>query len=121
MTLRDKPANRMPEASFVTFTPADAGEWQFLKMGLWQPAGRVAPMGGGQLQAVAAVRGKGFEIMPLDTPLVAPAGSRFMPFEKQPPDFSAGVRFNLHNNKWGTNFPMWWEGDFAARFVVTVG
>ena len=117
----NKPANRMPEASFVTFTPDDAGEWQFLKMGLWQPAGRVAPMGGGQLQAVFGVRGKGFELSPLDTPLVAPAGSRFFPFEKATPDFSGGVRFNLHNNKWGTNFPMWWEGDFAARFVVTVG
>ncbi len=117
----NKPANRMPEASFVTFTPADAGEWQFLKMGLWQPAGRVAPMGGGQLQAVTAVRGKGFEIAPLDAPLVAPAGSPFFPFEKDPPDFSAGVRFNLHNNKWGTNFPMWWEGDFAVRFVLTLG
>jgi len=119
--LINKPANRMPEASFVTFTPADAGEWQFLKMGLWQPAGRVAPMGGGQLQAVSAVRGKGFEIAPLDAPLVAPAGSRFFPFEKGAPDFAAGIRFNLHNNKWGTNFPMWWEGDFTARFVVTLG
>jgi hypothetical protein len=117
----NKPANRMPEASFVTFTPADAGDWEFLKMGLWQPAGRVAPFGGGQLQAVFSVRGKGFEIVPLDTPLVAPVGSPFFPFEKRPPDFSAGIRFNLHNNKWGTNFPMWWEGDFVARFVLTLG
>ncbi|HEY9009528.1 MAG TPA: DUF5054 domain-containing protein [Devosia sp.] len=117
----NKPANRMPEASFVTFTPADAGDWEFLKMGLWQTAGRVAPFGGGQLQAVFGVRGKGFEITPLDAPLVAPAASPFMPFEKRPPDFSGGVRFNLHNNKWGTNFPMWWEGDFSARFVVRLG
>lgn len=121
VALTGKPANRMPEASFVTFTPADAGAWEFLKMGLWQPAERVAPFGGGQLQAVFSVRGKGFEIVPLDAPLVAPAGSAFMPFEKQPPEFSAGIRFCLHNNKWGTNFPMWWEGDFVARFVLTLG
>ena len=120
VTLFGKPANRMPEASFVTFTPADAGAWHFLKMGLWQPADRVAAFGGGQLQAVFGVRGNGFEIAPVDTPLVAPAGSKFFPFEKRPPDFSSGIRFNLHNNKWGTNFPMWWEGDFTARFVVTV-
>ena len=44
----------------------------------------------------------------------------FYPFERQPPDFAGGIRFNLHNNKWGTNFPMWWEGDFTARFVVRV-
>lgn len=119
VTLIDKPANRMPEASFVTFTPADAGAWEFHKMALWQPAGRVAQFGGGQLQAVFGVRGTGFEVVPLDTPLVAPAGSPFFPFEKNPPDFSRGIRFNLHNNKWGTNFPMWWGAEsFAARFVL---
>ncbi|MNW04650.1 hypothetical protein D3C71_2007670 [compost metagenome] len=55
-------------------------------------------------------------IEPLDTPLVAPQSWDFMTFCKTLPDFSEGVRFNIHNNKWGTNFPMWWEGDFSARF-----
>ena len=117
--LHDKPANRMPEATFVTFTPAGNAGWEFLKMGLWQPADRVATHGGGQLQAVAAVRAGTVEIRPLDTPLVAPAATPFMPFNAAPPDFSEGIRFNLHNNKWGTNFPMWWEADrFVARFII---
>ena len=34
------------------------------------------------------------------------------------PDYGAGVRFNLYNNKWGTNFPRWWEGSVMFRFVV---
>ncbi len=34
------------------------------------------------------------------------------------PDYAAGVRFNLYSNKWGTNFPMWWEGSVMFRFVV---
>jgi hypothetical protein len=116
--LRDKPANRMPEASFVTLTPEDSGHWEYRKMGLWQPGDRVAAMGGGQLQAVSAVRSGGIVVAPLDTPLVGPAATPFMPFCKVPPDLSQGLRFNLHNNKWGTNFPMWWEGDLLARFVV---
>ena len=30
-----------------------------------------------------------------------------------------GLRFNLHNNKWGTNFRMWWEArSFTARFIL---
>src|SRR5690606_15160429 len=82
VTLRDKPANRMPEASFVTLTPAGIDRWDYCKMGLWQPGDRVAAMGGGQLQAVSAVRGGGIEVDPLDTPLVAPANTPFMPFEK---------------------------------------
>jgi hypothetical protein len=118
IALRDKPANRMPEASFVTLTPAGIERWDFCKMGLWQPGERVAPMGGGQLQAVSAVRGGGITVEPVDTPLVGPAGTPFMPFCKTPPDLSQGLRFNLHNNKWGTNFPMWWEGTLVARFVL---
>jgi hypothetical protein len=116
--LRNKPANRMPEAGFVTVIPDGEADWEFQKLGLWQPAGRVAPRGGGQLQAVSAVRSGKMTIVPLDTPLAAPAGSPFMPFNPAPPDFSQGVRFNLFNNKWGTNFPMWWEGDLQARFVL---
>ena len=117
--LLDNPANRMPEASFVTFTPSGTHDWQFLKMGQWLDANRVAHKGGGQLQAVTAVRAAGVELRPLDTPLVAPTATKFMPFNPSPPDFSAGLRFNLHNNKWGTNFPMWWGAErFEARFVL---
>ncbi len=117
--LIDKPANRMPEASFVTFTPAGRHHWQFLKLGQWLAAGNVAPKGGGQLQAVSAVRAAGIELRPIDTPLVAPVATPFMPFNPSPPDHGAGLRFNLHNNKWGTNFPMWWGADrFVARFVL---
>ncbi|HEY4200799.1 MAG TPA: DUF5054 domain-containing protein [Devosiaceae bacterium] len=123
--LYDKPANRMPEASFVSLTPRDASNWQFHKLGLWQPGDRVAQNGGGQLQAVsdvsAEIEGMGMlTVTPLDTPLVAPAGSPFMPFNKAAPDLSDGIRFNLHNNKWGTNFPMWWEGTLKARFTLTL-
>jgi hypothetical protein len=119
VTLHDKPANRMPEASFVSFTPAGEHDWQFLKTGLWLRADKIAPRGGGQLQAVAGARTEGVNLTPLDTPLVAPAHTDFMEFDKLPPDFSAGLRFNLHNNKWGTNFAMWWGAErFTARFLL---
>jgi hypothetical protein len=121
VTLLDKPANRMPEASFVTFTPEGTGTWQLLKTGLWLDAGHVAPLGGAQLQAVFGVRRGNIELRPLDTPLVAPLDPPFMVFHRQPVRFDAGLRFNLHNNKWGTNFPMWWGADrFTARYVLTL-
>jgi len=119
---RAKPANRMPEASFLTFTPNGAIGWRYRKMSAWQDPMRTAPMGGGQLQAVEAVAAdvgkQRLSISPLDTPLVGPANWSFMVFNHAPPDLSAGIRFNLHNNKWGTNFPMWWGGDLLARFVL---
>ncbi|NKL79710.1 DUF5054 domain-containing protein [Rhizobium leguminosarum] len=124
LTLHDKPANRMPEASFLSFTPDGAGEWNFRKMGLWHRSGNIATSGGAQLQAVTSARGDladgPLTIETFDAPLVAPQSSDFMTFCRTLPDFSAGIRFNLHNNKWGTNFPMWWQGDFQARFRLSL-
>ncbi len=125
LSLRDKPANRMPEASFLSFMPAGAKDWLFRKMGLWHPAGSFARSGGAQLQAVNAVSGEIADVgpvvvQPLDTPLVGPQSWDFMTFCRGLPDFEEGIRFNLHNNKWGTNFPMWWEGDFSTRFRISL-
>jgi hypothetical protein len=118
LIVQDKPANRMPEAGFLGFTPAISSGWELRKMGLWHESGNIARRGGGQLQAIEAARTEGVSIWPVDSALVAPAGSPFIPFQPDVPDFSAGLRFNLYNNKWGTNFPMWWEGSMAFRFVV---
>jgi Domain of unknown function (DUF5054)/Glycosyl hydrolases family 38 N-terminal domain len=125
LSLRDKPANRMPEASFLSFTPEGRANWAFRKMGLWHKPANYAKSGGAQLQAVSAVKaeftGSGpLVVEPLDTPLIAPQSWDFMSFCKGLPDFGEGIRFNLHNNKWGTNFPMWWEGDFSARFRISL-
>lgn len=126
LTLYGKNANRMPEASFLSFTPEGRSEWIVRKMGLWHATDNFARAGGAQLQAVTAVRGTheaGAELIVenLDTPLVAPQAWPFMAFCKDLPDYSEGVRFNIHNNKWGTNFPMWWGGDFTTRFRLSLG
>ena len=124
LVMHDKPANRMPEASFLAFAPA-AQEWQLHKLGIWLPAGDVVHNGGGALQAVSALRAKlpsgaTLRITPFDSPLIAPLDAAFMTFTTAPPDFSAGIRFNLHNNKWGTNFPMWCAGTLRFRFDLEI-
>jgi len=121
LVLRDKAANRMPEAGFLNLTPAEESDWHLRKMGLWHGAGNIVRRGGGQLQGVEAVRMGDVTVTPLDSALVAPAGAPFVPFQPDVPDFGAGLRFNLYNNKWGTNFPMWWQGSVAFRFVVELG
>ena len=125
LVLHDKPANRMPEAGFLVFAPAGAHDWELHKLGLWLPAADVVRNGGGALQAASCARAKlesgaMLRVTPLDAPLVAPANSSFMAFAATPPDFSAGIRFNLHNNKWGTNFPMWCEGTLRFRFDLEI-
>jgi hypothetical protein len=120
LTLRDKPANRMPEAGFLGFTPDGPKNWALRKMGLWHDGAAITRQGGGQLQAVEAVRSAALTLELLDAALVSPAGAPFLPFQPEKPDFSAGLRVNLYNNKWGTNFPMWWEGSIAFRFRLTL-
>ncbi len=125
LCLRGKRANRMPEAGFLSLDPEGAAGWMFLKTGMWLPASRTARRGGGQLQAVFSVAadlpgGRRLDVTPVDTALAAPSQGDFMRFDPEPPDFSQGIRFVLYNNKWGTNFPMWWEGDLLARFEVSV-
>lgn len=124
LTLRDKPANRMPEAGFLRFTPSNAHAWALRKMGLWNSADNIVRAGGGQLQAVEALKAmvgsRVVSLTPLEAALVAPASAPFIPFQPELPDFGQGVAFNLYNNKWGTNFPMWWEGDVSFRTVLSL-
>lgn len=121
LTLRGKPANRMPEAGFLHVTPAGRPVWQVRKMGLWHD--RYVRRGGARLQAAEAVRScggtPGLVIDLIDAALVAPVAGGFMPYLPDGPDWSQGLRVNLYNNKWGTNFPMWWEGEARFRFRLT--
>jgi hypothetical protein len=118
LTLRGKPANRMPEAGFLHVTPAGAPCWQVRKMGLWHDS--YVHRGGARLQAAEAIRSCvgafRLTIELIDAALVGPVAGGFMPYLPEGPDWSEGLRVNLYNNKWGTNFPMWWEGQARFRF-----
>lgn len=46
-------------------------------------------------------------IRSLDAPLACFGRPSPFPVLSQPPDLSEGVSFNLHNNAWGTNYPIW--------------
>jgi len=125
LCLYNKPANRLPEAGFLNFTPLDAYQWSFEKTGERVDAGDVVANNGGQLHAIFAAQGicdakPGLEITNLDSALAGPYGHDFMLFSRQVPDYCGGLAFNLYNNKWGTNFPMWWSGDVRFRFCLKV-
>jgi len=57
-------------------------------------------------------------ITSLDAPLVAPGQPSMLDFTNDQPDIDRGVHFNLLNNLWGTNFPMWFDEDCRFRFVI---
>ncbi len=120
--LFEKPANRMPEATFLTFAPAaDPESWCFRKLGHDVNPRAVVMNGNRQMHAVQSAScktsfGLHLKITPLDCPLAGPAEVPFLPFWRGEVTMRKGIRFCLHNNKWGTNFPMWCEGNLAFRF-----
>jgi hypothetical protein len=122
VTLADKPANRMPEAGFLSFAAKALPEsWRMAKLGLDIDPRATIKNGNRQLHCVDGVTvemdaGNKFALEVLDTPLFVPGDQPFLVFSRALPDMSKGGRFNVFNNKWGTNFSMWTEGTLTARF-----
>jgi len=121
----NKPACRLPEAawfSFVPLTSSDA-DWKLEKLGQEVSPLDVVENGNRHLHAsgkyiVCREKTASLSIAALDSPLVAPGVPSLLNFNNDLPDLSQGMHFNLHNNLWGTNFPMWFEEDCRFRFIL---
>lgn len=119
-----KPANRLPEATWLGVRPvvADPAAMVLDKLGQDVSPLDVVPGGNRQLHAVGdGVRWPGPDgvvaLRTLDAPLVAPgARPHLLDFTRDQPDLDQGVWVCLHDNLWGTNFPMWSEGRARFRF-----
>lgn len=118
-----KPANRMPEALWLHFAPPlppPTDPWILEKLGQPIPLRDIARGGSAQLHACSGpARRGGFSIESLDAPLLAPGQGSLLNFVSRIPRAGAGISYNLFNNVWGTNFPMWCEGDAVFRFHLT--
>jgi hypothetical protein len=121
-----KPASRLPEALWLSFNPASTfaqGDWRLDKMGQLISPLEVVRNGNRRLHAVGTgvsyddARG-GLAIETLDAPLVAPGEPALLNFTNRQPPLRLGMHFNLYNNVWGTNFPLWYEDDARFRFIL---
>ena len=123
----NKPACRLPEALWFSFTPLNCRPegWQLDVIDQ-----RVSPLdivsrGGRSLCAVQ--RGVfyhdslgGLDILTPDAALVAPGSPRLMQFPNTLPDLTEGMHINLYNNQWGTNHPAWYGEDARFRFTLAI-
>ncbi len=121
----DKQANRLPEAVWFSFNPVtrDAGQWSMDKLGSAISPLDVIRNGNRKLHAVeSGVTYHDSEnqitIETLDAALVAPGEPSLLNFNNRQPNLKNGMHFNLLNNVWGTNFPMWFEDDARFRFEI---
>ncbi len=124
----DKAPTRLPEAWWCSFQPAVAepDRWELDKLGQ-----RVSPLdvvrrGGRALHAVG--EGCWYEgpdgalvLRTPDAPLVAPGAPRLLDADPPLPELAGGMHVLLHDNCWGTNFPMWFGGPAAFRFSLDLG
>ena len=115
-----KPANRVAEAIWFGFKPI-AENKRISKFGQLIDPKRVVENGQCRLHATDfGVAYDGLTIETVDTALVAPQYPSLLNFTDTKPLDSDPVYFNLYNNIWGTNFPMWYEDNARFRFNITV-
>ncbi|MFA4945409.1 MAG: DUF5054 domain-containing protein [Lentisphaeria bacterium] len=122
-----KAACRLPEASWLTFAPRTrtAGKWRFTKLGTLIDPLKVVADGARHLHAIDGTidyrdAAGGLRLETPDAPLVAPGAPALLNFTNRRPNLAGGIHLNLHNNIWGTNFPMWYEDDARFRFQLAV-
>lgn len=122
----DKPASRLPEAIWLSFVPAvsSAVEWKMDKLG--QPVSPLEVVANGNRHLHAIGRGATvldgdarLEVETLDAALLAPGEPSLLNFTNDQPNLTKGLHFNLYNNIWGTNFPMWFDEDAKFRFKIS--
>lgn len=116
----EKPANRMTEALWVGFNPKATNK-RIRKLNSWIDPKKIVNKGGIKLHATDyGVQFDELSIQTLDTALVSPSYPSLLNFNSERPSDSDPIYFNLYNNVWGTNFPLWYDDDARFRFILTV-
>jgi len=109
----DKKASRFPQACWFKIKGYDQAI-ELCKMGKWIKAENV--LGSPLICAAESVRNGNTIIEPLDSALVCPFGKRLLQYNVK--EVAEDLHFNLYNNIWNTNFPMWYSDDAVFRFAI---
>lgn len=113
----EKSANRIAEALWIGFEPI-AERKKISKLATLIDPQKVVKKGQSCLHATDyGVVYNELKIRTLDAALVAPQEPMLLNFCDHKPEDSK-VYFNLYNNIWGTNFPMWYDEDARFRFEL---
>ena len=112
-----KKPSRLPQACWLKFKGMDE-DWELHKLGAWLRPHDV--LGSPFIAAVdEGARNATTHIQTLDAALVAPFGRRLLQYQTDVSALPQDLYFNLYNNIWNTNFPMWYEDDALFRFILS--
>ena len=113
-----KKASRVAESLWFGFSPARELTG-IHKMGEWFRPKEVVRKGGRRLHGVdCGVRFEEIVVKTVDTALAAVGKPSLLHFTDEDIPVDEGVYFNLFNNIWNTNFPMWYDEDARFRFTL---
>ena len=123
LTIKDKPAVRLPEAYWLSFNTDDILSIVAEKVGERVDLFDVVEKGNRQQHGidryVDLVTSSGtIRIWSEAAFLVNVGEARGINYSLEYPDKKGGIHFNLSNNLWNTNFRMWNEGSLTYRFTI---
>lgn len=123
LTIYDKPAVRLPESYWLSFTVPGIESVIAEKIGERVDLMDVVEKGNRQMHGidryVDLITSKGtIRISSKEAFLLNVGEAQGLNYSTNYPDKRKGVHFNLSNNLWGTNFSMWNEGSLTYHFVI---
>ena len=108
-----KKASRIPQACWFKLKGLTEN-WELCKMGEWIKADSI--IGSPLISAAEKVRNGDVTVELTDSALVAPFGKKLLHYNEK--GLCQDLNFNLYNNIWNTNFPIWYSDDAIFRFKI---
>ena len=123
LTVYGKPAVRLPESYWLSFTVPGIESVIAEKMGERVDLMDVVEKGNRQMHGIdryvdLITSGETIRISSKEAFLLNVGEAQGLNYSTNYPDKHKGVHFNLNNNLWGTNFSMWNEGSLTYHFVI---
>lgn len=123
LTIYDKPAVRLPESYWLSFTVPGIESVIAEKIGERVDLMDVVEKGNRQMHGIdryvdLITSKETIRISSKEAFLLNVGEAQGLNYSTNYPDKRKGVHFNLSNNLWGTNFSMWNEGSLTYHFVI---
>ncbi len=114
----EKEFNRTAEALHLGFNPI-ATNRKISKLGTLISPDNVVSRGNRNLHATdEGIFFDELSFISVDAAVISPGKPHLVDFPDEIPSPEEGFYFNLYNNTWGTNFPMWYAEDARFRFIL---
>nr|WP_325197044.1 DUF5054 domain-containing protein [uncultured Oscillibacter sp.] len=116
----DKDASRLPEALFFGFSFDRNDHLRLYKLERPIDPYHVVSGGNRKMHACQRIESDSYALEGLHSPLVSIGGRHLYDVDDQYGDVREGLHFILQNNRWNTNFPVYYEQNAAFDFTLKI-